>query len=142
MAHDSKLVYLDDVKPISELLKELSLSGIKGQKIATQMIEYSIINGDPKKFWEFYRYISEYISPQIGEEIMSFYEHVIAEGKKQGLEEGIKEGIIKGREEGWEQGKEAERERLIQKMVAKGYSIPFIAEFFELPVAELSQYLK
>jgi len=67
-------------------------------------------------------------------------------GHKRGMEEGIVLGRIEGREEGLEQGREEgqnqERKIMIKRMAANHFSIPQIANLYQISSNEVQNYLQ
>jgi predicted transposase/invertase (TIGR01784 family) len=64
------------------------------------------------------------------------------EGLEKGLEQGLEQGLEKGLEQGLEQGKIQERRVLVQKCLAKGYSLQQIAELMDLSIDEVRKLKK
>ncbi len=74
----------------------------------------------------------------IKSEIMTTYDQLIEEGKRQ----GIQEGILKGIEKGVEKGIEKTKIESILKGYAAGADISFLAQIFDYSSEEVITILK
>jgi predicted transposase/invertase (TIGR01784 family) len=63
----------------------------------------------------------------VGENVMTFAEHFIAEGRQRGLEEGMQKGI------------EITKYEIAERLLAKGFNLSSVAEFTELSVKQIEQ---
>ena len=68
---------------------------------------------------------------------MTAEERGVLKGLEKGREEGLKEGIEQGREDGLKEGIEQGQKKIIQNMLAKGFSPEQISEMTGIAIDDI-----
>ncbi|MFN3235417.1 MAG: hypothetical protein ACE365_08440, partial [Gammaproteobacteria bacterium] len=86
-------------------------------------------------------FVSQIMSKEDGEQLMTVAEQYFQDGKQegilQGMQQGIREGKLHGIQEGKQQGMEFARQGVARNMLAKGMSFDVVCELTGLSLSEV-----
>ena len=151
-----KHVFARDILPhlqdMAGLLHDIAQRG--GGDLVSTVLQYLLRRGKLKDEEAFLELVNQQISPEVGDNMMTFAERLRAEGmergKIEGIQEGIEQGKMEGMQEGIEQGKiegkmEGKTEgkiEVIEHLLAEKMELAFIAKVTGLPLAKIREIQK
>ena len=81
-------------------IREMEQKGSSGFSLSKTVLKYVLDGTETQDFDLFAKSIQEYLSPELGEEIMTLAQELIQRGHRQGISQGISQGIHQGIHQG------------------------------------------
>ncbi len=88
------------LKTLLPWIREMEQKGSSGFSLSKIVLKYVLDGTETQDFDLFAKSIQEYLSPELGEEIMTLAQELIQRGHRQGISQGISQGIHQGIHQG------------------------------------------